>query len=81
MDPYLVAAVPEEVEELVGDLRAAGTCAYAASTLQDVCEHVVDSSESGDVVVLMSNGEFGRLHSEILGRLGNTLEQSSDSPG
>jgi len=83
--PVFRTSIPEQerlsVEELVGDLRAAGTCAYAASTLQDVCEHVVDSSESGDVVVLMSNGEFGRLHSEILGRLGSTLEQSSDSPG
>ncbi|MEE3203219.1 MAG: UDP-N-acetylmuramate:L-alanyl-gamma-D-glutamyl-meso-diaminopimelate ligase [Acidobacteriota bacterium] len=83
--PVFRTSIPEQerlsVEELVGDLRAAGTCAYAASTLQDVCEHVVDSSESGDVVVLMSNGEFGRLHSEILGRLGNTLEQSSDSAG
>ena len=83
--PVFRTSIPYEerlsVEDLVDDLRGVGTCAYAASTLQDVCEHIVGTSESGDVVVLMSNGEFGGLHSEILGRIQNTRENSSDSSG
>ncbi len=83
--PVFRTSIPYEerlsVRDLVDDLRGGGTCAYAASTLQDVCEHIVGTSESGDVVVLMSNGEFGGLHSEILGRIQNTRENSSDSSG
>jgi len=66
------------VETLVGDLRSVGTLAYAASSLQDVCEHVVETSKRGDVIVLMSNGEFGGLHNKILGRLEATSENTPD---
>ena len=83
--PVFRTSIPDaerlSVKELVGDLRAVGTSAYAASTIQEVCEHVVDTSESRDVVVLMSNGDFGGLHNQILERLRTTLEQSSGSAG
>ena len=83
--PVFRATIPDKerlsVEKLVGDLRAVGTCAYAASTLEDVCEHVVDTARSGDVIVLMSNGEFGRLHNDILARLEKAPEDPSDITG
>ena len=83
--PVFRTSIPDaerlSVKELVGDLRAVGTSAYAASRIQEVCEHVVDTSESRDVVVLMSNGDFGGLHNQILERLRTTLEQSSGSAG
>jgi UDP-N-acetylmuramate-alanine ligase len=46
-----------------------------------VCEHVVDTAQSGDVIVLMSNGEFGRLHNDILARLEKAPEDPSDITG
>ena len=80
--PVFRTSIPDEerlsVETLVGDLRSVGTLAYAASSLQDVCEHVVETSKRGDVIVLMSNGEFGGLHNKILGRLEATSENTSD---
>ncbi|HIC56243.1 MAG TPA: UDP-N-acetylmuramate:L-alanyl-gamma-D-glutamyl-meso-diaminopimelate ligase [Acidobacteria bacterium] len=83
--PVFRTTIPDKerlsVEKLVGDLRAVGTCAYAASTLEDVCEHVVDTAQSGDVIVLMSNGEFGRLHNDILARLEKAPEDPSDITG
>ena len=83
--PVFRSSIPDQerlsVEELVSDVRVIGTGAYAASSLQDVCEHVVDTSRRGDVVVLMSNGEFGGLHSEILDRLGTSAENPSDITG
>ena len=83
--PVFRSSIPDQerlsVEELVSDVRVIGTGAYAASSLQDVCEHVVDTSRRGDVVVLMSNGEFGGLHSEILDRLGTSSENPSDITG
>ena len=83
--PVFRSSIPDQerlsVEKLVGDLRAFGRGAYAASSLQDVCEHILDTSKPGDVVVLMSNGEFGALHSEILGRLEISSENTSDITG
>ena len=83
--PVFRSSIPDQerlsVEELVSDLRVVGTGAYAASSLQDVCEHIVDTSRRGDVVVLMSNGEFGSLHSEILDRLETSSENLSDITG
>ena len=83
--PVFRSSIPDQerlsVEKLVGDLRAFGKGAYAASSLQDVCEHILDTSKPGDVVVLMSNGEFGALHSEILGRLEISSENTSDITG
>lgn len=80
--PVFRGSIPDEerlsVETLVGDLRRVGTPAYAGSSLQDVCEHVVDTSKHGDVIVLMSNGEFGGLHNEILGRLEGSSGSTSD---
>ena len=83
--PVFRSSIPDQerlsVEELVSDLRVVGTGAYAASSLQDVGEHIVDTSRRGDVVVLMSNGEFGSLHSEILDRLETSSENLSDITG
>ena len=52
-----------------------------ASTLEDVCEHVVHAARSGDAIVLMSNGEFGRLHNDILDRLEKAPEDPADITG
>tara|TARA_B100000029_G_C17594300_1_gene963577 strand:- start:1123 stop:2538 length:1416 start_codon:yes stop_codon:yes gene_type:complete len=83
LPPVFRSSIPADerlsIGELVADLLAGGTHAYAASDLQDLCKHIVETSERGDVVVLMSNGDFGSLHDEILGQLAHKLEDTSDN--
>ena len=54
---------------LVTDLKAAGTPARQAETVEGVSELIVETAAVGDVVVLMSNGDFGQLYAGILERL------------
>ena len=81
--PVYRSTLPDEQRlsesTLVADLAAAGTPARHADTLEGVSDLIVDTAAAGDVVVLMSNGDFGRLHDAILERLrtsGDRLESS-----
>ncbi len=57
------------VDELVDDLSARGTPAFAYSDADDLLPHLLDLSQPGDVVLIMSNGGFGGLHEKLLKRL------------
>lgn len=60
---------------LVADLVAAGTPARHAESLDSISDMIVDTAVAGDVVVLMSNGDFGQLHDVILNRLRASCDQ------
>jgi UDP-N-acetylmuramate: L-alanyl-gamma-D-glutamyl-meso-diaminopimelate ligase len=78
-DEVVVAAVfrsslPESerlsAEQLVDDLRARKQQARYIPAIDDIVRTVVDEHQSGDVVVLMSNGGFGGIHRTLLQALG-----------
>jgi UDP-N-acetylmuramate: L-alanyl-gamma-D-glutamyl-meso-diaminopimelate ligase len=78
-DEVVVAAVfrsslpePERLsaEQLVDDLRARKQRARYIAAIDDIVRTVVDEHQSGDVVVLMSNGGFGGIHRKLLQALG-----------
>lgn len=48
-------------EQLVADLRRNGTEAWAFSAAADIAALVVERARPGDVVLMMSNGDFGGL--------------------
>lgn len=64
-------AVEDELseEKLVEDLRASGTEASFVPTPDEIVEHLSRESREGDVVLVMSNGGFGDLHSKLLAAL------------
>jgi UDP-N-acetylmuramate: L-alanyl-gamma-D-glutamyl-meso-diaminopimelate ligase len=53
-------------EQLVADLRAVGTVARFAPTAEEISAIVANEAESGDVVVMMSNGDFGGLRRRLV---------------
>ena len=71
--PVFRATLPEperlSVEQLVADLQGQGRSACAPPTLDAIIEMIVDRHRAGDVVVLMSNGEFGGIHRRLLDAL------------
>ena len=56
-------------ERLVSDLCDAGTEAYHISGVSEIIELVVKDVREEDRVVIMSNGDFGGIHSLLLDRL------------
>jgi len=54
------------VAQLVDDVRRLGPPAYAASSIDDIVDHLVAHRRAGDLVVLMSNGGFGGIHQKLL---------------
>lgn len=72
--PVFRAALPDDVRlseaQLVADLTAAGTPARHLASIGAIAGTIEREARSGDVVVLMSNGDFGGLRELLLGRLG-----------
>jgi UDP-N-acetylmuramate: L-alanyl-gamma-D-glutamyl-meso-diaminopimelate ligase len=77
-DQVILAAVfrstlPEaerlDAEQLVGDLRARGQQARHIPEIATIIDTVVREHQVGDVVVLMSNGGFGGIHTKLLSAL------------
>ena len=56
-------------ELLVGDLRAEGVDARYIPHVADIVETVGRESQSGDLVVVMSNGGFDNIHQKLLDAL------------
>jgi UDP-N-acetylmuramate: L-alanyl-gamma-D-glutamyl-meso-diaminopimelate ligase len=75
-DRVLIAAVdhPERApegqrfsaEQLVSDLTAAGRSARYVPSVEDIVDIVAREAQTGDVVVVMSNGAFGDIHRKLL---------------
>jgi UDP-N-acetylmuramate: L-alanyl-gamma-D-glutamyl-meso-diaminopimelate ligase len=58
-----------DAERLAGDLRARGVDARALDGVDAIVEHLAATSRAGDVVLVMSNGDFGGLWGRLLARL------------
>ena len=54
---------------LVADLRDAGVGARHVPSVDEIGAVIAREARAGDVVVVMSNGDFGGLHERLLGRL------------
>jgi UDP-N-acetylmuramate: L-alanyl-gamma-D-glutamyl-meso-diaminopimelate ligase len=81
--PVFRSSLPEgerlSLNELVRDLRKAGRSARAAASLEEIIEIITREHQTGDLVVLMSNGGFGGVHRKLLTSLGRGTE--SIAPG
>jgi UDP-N-acetylmuramate: L-alanyl-gamma-D-glutamyl-meso-diaminopimelate ligase len=64
------SSLPEEqrlsAEQLVSDLQARGQRARYVPEVDDIVKTIVDEHREGDLVVVMSNGGFGGIHSKLL---------------
>lgn len=65
--------IPEEVRlspvDLARALRERGQRAAAFSSVEEIVDHLDQLLEPGDVVVVLSNGDFGGIHEKLIGRL------------
>ena len=59
-----------DTARLAADLTASGTRARHVASIDAITTLVADEAQAGDVVVLMSNGDFGGLHNRLRARLG-----------
>jgi UDP-N-acetylmuramate: L-alanyl-gamma-D-glutamyl-meso-diaminopimelate ligase len=58
-----------DAERIAADLRARGVEAAAIDGVPAIVEHLAASAQGGDVVLVMSNGEFGGLWTKLLAKL------------
>ena len=67
---FRAADVPEaerlDLDRLVRDVTTRGPVARHLTDVDDIVRTLTESSRSGDVVVVMSNGGFGGLHARLL---------------
>jgi UDP-N-acetylmuramate: L-alanyl-gamma-D-glutamyl-meso-diaminopimelate ligase len=75
-DP-VTAAQMFSPEQLVDDLRAAGTVAELGVDAGGVSRMVADAAAPNDVIVLMSNGDFGGLRARLVEDLARRAEGTS----
>ena len=57
-------------ERLMQDLRAAGKDAAYLPDVDAIVDHVAQTAQGGDVIIVFSNGGFGGIHAKLLERLG-----------
>ena len=55
--------------ELAADIQAAGKNAHQGQSTDEICSFLTDKCQSGDVVLIMSNGAFGGLPRKLLAAL------------
>lgn len=88
-DEIVIAAVfrsslPEaerlSVEELVRDLRHAGRRARFIARVEDIVATVAAEARDGDLVVVMSNGAFGDIHTRLLAALTASAGEPAGGP-
>ena len=53
-------------DQLVQDLRQQGVEAYHISGVEQIVKYLTDHLQSGDIVLIMSNGGFGGIHAKLL---------------
>ena len=68
--PIFRSRLPElerlSIPQLVRDLNGRGLSAREADSIDDIVASIVKEHQSGDLVVLMSNGGFGGIHQKLL---------------
>jgi UDP-N-acetylmuramate: L-alanyl-gamma-D-glutamyl-meso-diaminopimelate ligase len=57
-------------EAIAESIRARGRFAKAFASSVDIAEHLVENTEPGDLVLIMSNGSFDGLTAKLLEKLG-----------
>jgi len=69
------ATLPDEerlsVDQIVATLRERGQHARALPNVDEIVTTIAAEAQSGDVVLLMSNGGFDRIHDKLLTALGH----------
>jgi UDP-N-acetylmuramate: L-alanyl-gamma-D-glutamyl-meso-diaminopimelate ligase len=53
-------------DQLVQDLRQQGVEAYHISGVEQIVKYLTDHLQSGDIVLIMSNGGFGGIHDKLI---------------
>ena len=61
-------------EQLAADLEARGVPTRALAEVPDIADHVAGLARPGDVVAVMSNGDFGGVWELLLDRLGDRAD-------
>jgi UDP-N-acetylmuramate: L-alanyl-gamma-D-glutamyl-meso-diaminopimelate ligase len=56
-------------EKLIDDLRVAEKVAEYLPDVDSIVAHVAKNSATGDVICVLSNGGFERIHEKLLGAL------------
>jgi UDP-N-acetylmuramate: L-alanyl-gamma-D-glutamyl-meso-diaminopimelate ligase len=68
--PPLLDKIPENErfssERLVEDLKSRGVDAFYFDTTEGIIDHLKVTARSGDLVMIMSNGGFDRIHERLL---------------
>jgi UDP-N-acetylmuramate: L-alanyl-gamma-D-glutamyl-meso-diaminopimelate ligase len=71
--PALLKKVPEGERfsslQLVADLNKKGSAAFHFENTESIVDDLVESSRSGDVILVMSNGGFDNIHERLLDAL------------
>jgi UDP-N-acetylmuramate-alanine ligase len=58
------------VEQLIADLRGAGVAATSLASSERIAALICDEARPGDVIAMMSNGDFGGLRELLVAGLG-----------
>ena len=56
-------------ESLVADLKAKDCEAYDVDGVEEIIQHLVTHAQTGDVILIMSNGGFGGIYDKLLKEL------------
>lgn len=72
--PYRATELANEerfsADQLVADLKQQGKIAQVFDTVDSIVDSLATTAVPGDRIVIMSNGEFGKIQGKILSRLG-----------
>jgi UDP-N-acetylmuramate: L-alanyl-gamma-D-glutamyl-meso-diaminopimelate ligase len=71
--PDIAPAERLDLGRLVAELRAAGTTAEAAPSIDAIVDAVAREAAPGDTVALLSNGAFGGIHEKLRAALGGAV--------
>ena len=75
--PYDLSKIPKEErfdpEKLALDLHRGGTTASHIADVDQIVKHVVEVAAPGDVVVVLSSGNFDGLHDKVLSAIGDEV--------
>ncbi|MGH8281453.1 MAG: UDP-N-acetylmuramate:L-alanyl-gamma-D-glutamyl-meso-diaminopimelate ligase, partial [Gammaproteobacteria bacterium] len=68
-DRVFVYQAPDVTWDVAGSMQALGTCASVSHDLEQLVDSVSTEIQSGDHILIMSNGGFGGFHEKLIDRL------------
>ena len=54
------------IDSVIEGLRTKGKIAFQGSDSDDIVEKLIPLTEPNDVIIVLSNGEFGGIHTKLL---------------